>query len=86
MLLEASATRSNLDVAAGAAGLPRSIRFHDLARYFASLLIADGLDVKTAQTRLCHASAKTTRDVYEHLWPDKGRGHPSPAESVRNRS
>ena len=27
-------------------------RFHDLRHYFASLLIADGLDVKTVQARL----------------------------------
>jgi integrase len=46
-------------------------RFHDLRHYFASLLIADGLDVKTVQARLRHASAKTTLDVYGHMWPAK---------------
>lgn len=53
------------------AGLPGTFRFHDLRHYFASLLIASGLDVKVVQTRLRHASAKTTLDVYGHLWPDK---------------
>ena len=40
-------------------GLPAGFRYHDLRHYFASLLIADGADVKTVQTRLRHASAKT---------------------------
>jgi integrase len=53
------------------AGLTNDFRFHDLRHYFASLLIASGLDVKVVQTRLRHASAKTTLDTYGHLWPDK---------------
>jgi integrase len=52
-------------------GLPDGFRVHDLRHYFASLLIASGLDVKVVQARLRHASAKTTLDVYGHLWPDK---------------
>jgi len=44
---------------------------HDLRHYFASLLIASGLDVKVVQARLRHASAKTTLDTYGHLWPDR---------------
>jgi integrase len=51
-------------------GLPDGFRFHDLRHYFASLLIASNLDVKTVQIRLRHASAKTTLDTYGHLWPD----------------
>ena len=51
-------------------GLPVGFRFHDLRHYYASLLIASGLDVKVVQTRLRHASAKTTLDTYGHLWPD----------------
>lgn len=52
-------------------GLPDGFRIHDLRHYFASLLIAAGLDVKVVQARLRHSSAKTTLDVYGHLWPDK---------------
>jgi integrase len=52
-------------------GLPARLRFHDLRHYFASLLIASGLDVKTVQARMRHASAKTTLDTYSHLWPDR---------------
>lgn len=51
-------------------GLPEGFRFHDLRHYLASLLIASGADVKVVQTRMRHASAKTTLDTYSHLWPD----------------
>jgi integrase len=51
-------------------GLPEGFRFHDLRHYFASLLIASGLDVKVVQTRLRHASAMTTLNTYGHMWPD----------------
>lgn len=52
-------------------GLPDGFRFHDLRHYFASLLIAGGLDIKTVQKRVRHASAKTTLDTYGHMFPDK---------------
>jgi integrase len=77
-------------------GLPAGFRFHDLRHYFASLLIAAGLDVKTVQARLRHASAKTTLDTYAHLWPDRDESSKaavaavyaeraaSPAEFLRN--
>jgi integrase len=51
-------------------GLPEGFRYHDLRHYLASLLIASGADVKKVQARMRHASAKTTLDVYGHLWPD----------------
>ena len=40
------------------AGLPDGFRYHDLRHYLASLLIAEGSDVKTVQARLRHASAR----------------------------
>ena len=55
-------------------GVPE-IHFHCLRHYLASLLIESGCDVKTVQVRLRHASAKTTLDVYGHMWP--GGGGPS---------
>ena len=51
-------------------GLPEGFRFHDLRHFYASALIAAGLDVKVVQARLRHASATTTLNVYGHLWPD----------------
>lgn len=50
------------------AGL-RRIRFHDLRHTFASLLIANGENIKFVQNQLGHASAKTTLDRYGHLFP-----------------
>lgn len=44
-------------------------RFHDLRHYYASVLIASGLDVKTVQARMRHESATTTLNTYAHLWP-----------------
>ena len=44
-------------------GLPECFRFHDLRQYFASILIAAGLDVKVVQARLRHAGATTALKV-----------------------
>ena len=50
--------------------LPPGFRLHDLRHFYAALLISAGLDVKVVQSRLRHASAKTTLDPYAHLCPD----------------
>jgi len=73
------------------AGLPDGFRYHDLRHYLASLLIAEGNDVKTVQARVRHASATTTLDTYGHLWPDRDEStraaieavFSAPADSVR---
>jgi len=44
---------------------------HDLRHFFASALIASGLDVEVVRARLHHASVKTTLDTYAHLMPDR---------------
>ncbi|MCG7430770.1 tyrosine-type recombinase/integrase [Dermacoccus nishinomiyaensis] len=59
------------DVRDGIEGLPEGFRFHDLRHYFASMLIAAGLDVKVVQTRMRHKSATTTLNTYGHMFPDK---------------
>jgi len=51
------------------AGL-RRIRFHDLRHTYASLLIAQGYNIKTVSTLMGHSSIKITMDVYTHLLPD----------------
>lgn len=56
---------------AAADHLPEGFRFHDLRHFYGSTLIASGLDIKTVQTRMRHASAKTTLDCYGHMLPDR---------------
>lgn len=51
-------------------GLPEEFGFQDLRHYLASLLISNGANIKVVQARMRHATAKTTLDVYGHLWPD----------------
>jgi integrase len=62
--------------------LPDGFRWHDLRHYFASLLIASGADVKVVQARVRHASAKTTLDVYGHMWPDSDQSTRAAVEAV----
>lgn len=47
------------------------LHFHSLRHHLATLLIESGCDVKTVQARMRHGSARTTLDVYGHLWHDK---------------
>jgi integrase len=48
------------------AGIPQ-IRFHDLRHTYASLLLAQGENVKYVQTQLGHSSPTVTLNVYAHL-------------------
>ena len=57
-------------------GLPDGFRFHDLRHYFASLLIAAGLDVKVVQTRLpARLGGHDPEHVRAHV-PGQGRNRP----------
>lgn len=58
------------NVAKAKVDLPAWATPHDLRNFYASLLIRQGLDVKTVQRRLGHRSAVTTLDVYGQLWTD----------------
>jgi hypothetical protein len=53
------------------AGVPDWATPHDLRHYFANVLIRSGASVKVVQARLGHSSAKTTLDVYGHLFADE---------------
>ena len=53
------------------AGVPEGATPHDVRHFFATALIRSGASVKVVQARLGHASAKTTPDVYGHLFPDE---------------
>jgi integrase len=48
-------------------GLPQDIRFHDLRHTFAELSLEHGIDIKTLQNDLGHASIETTLDIYGHV-------------------
>jgi integrase len=63
-------------------GLPAGFRYYDLRHHFASLLIASAGDVKIVQTRLRHATATTTLNVYGHLWPDSDESSRAAVDAV----
>jgi integrase len=50
-----------------AAGLPLSLRFHDLRHTYASWLVAAGVNFKVISEQMGHASIRTTIDRYSHL-------------------
>jgi integrase len=74
--------RAIRDVRSQIDGLPEKFSFHDLRHFFASLLIADGKDIKTVQAMMRHASARTTLDTYGHLWPDADESSRTAVSSV----
>ncbi|HVM35414.1 MAG TPA: tyrosine-type recombinase/integrase, partial [Actinomycetota bacterium] len=53
------------------AGIPRSVRIHDLRHTCASLLIAQGAHPKAIQHHLGHSSISVTLDRHGHLFPDQ---------------
>lgn len=76
--------REWIDARATVTGLPDGFRIQDLRHYFASLLIASGLDVKVVQHRMRHASATTTLNTYGHLFPDKDESSRAAVATVLN--
>ena len=54
------------------AGFP-GLRFHELRHTQATLLLANGADVKTVQSRMGHSSASLTLDWYAHAVPENDR-------------
>jgi integrase len=51
------------------AGVPR-MRFHDLRHGCATLLLAQGENLKLIQEQLGHSTISTTADVYAHVLPE----------------
>ena len=49
------------------AGLPSSIRFHDLRHTYASMAIAAGVPLNDVKVVLGHSSISVTADIYGHL-------------------
>jgi len=52
------------------AGLPRSVRFHDLRHTCATLLLSKGVHPKIVQELLGHATIAITLDTYSHVLPN----------------
>jgi len=50
-----------------ASSIEKNIRFHDLRHTNATLLLSQGVDFKTIQTRLGHSNINTTLNVYSHV-------------------
>ena len=48
-------------------GLPLTTRFHDLRHTCATLMIAQGIHMKTISQRLGHSSIQVTMDIYGHV-------------------
>ena len=53
------------------AGLPASVRFHDLRHAAATEMLAGGVDVPTAAAILGHSRNSVTLDVYGHHRPER---------------
>jgi integrase len=62
----ASAVSHRFKSALGRAGLPRSIRFHDLRHASATAMLAAGIHAKAASARLGHSTIGITLDLYTH--------------------
>jgi integrase len=54
------------------AGLPHSVRFHDLRHTCATLLLSKGVHPKLVQELLGHSNVSITLDTYSHILPGMG--------------
>ncbi len=52
------------------AGLPQTIRFHDLRHSCATFLVAQGVHPRVAMEILGHSHISTTMEIYGHALPD----------------
>jgi integrase len=55
------------------AGLPDTIRFHDLRHFAATTLLSNGADISTTQAVLGHTDASVTLNFYSHAIPERTR-------------
>jgi integrase len=53
------------------AGLPASVRLHDLRHAAATIVIAAGVDVPAAAAMLGHSQNSTTMNVHAHALPSR---------------
>lgn len=64
-------------------GLTR-IRFHDLRHTHATLLLSQGIDVKTIANRLGHSNISTTLNTYAHVLDELDRSATDALEKISN--
>lgn len=79
--LASSTIQKAVKDAAEAADLNRHVGPHTLRHSFASQLVADGVDIRTVQELLGHASVKTTM-IYTHVLRREGLGVQSPLDRL----
>lgn len=63
--------RAKFKPAVRAAGLPESLRFHDLRHTYAAFCIASTADPYAVMRRMGHSSITVTYDTYGHLFPER---------------
>jgi integrase len=68
------------------AGLPPTLRMHDLRHTAASLLIREGASIKALQKQLGHKDAVQTLNRYGHLYPDELDSLAERLEAVHERA
>ena len=65
-MLRSNFRREVWTLALARAGLPASVRFHDLRHSYATWLVSDGVPINAVQRVMGHANASTTLDRYTH--------------------
>jgi integrase len=65
--MDAQALRWRYRRARARAGLPSSVRFHDLRHTYATLLRELGMDIKGVSAALGHSTTAITADLYTHV-------------------
>jgi integrase len=70
--------------AAVRAGLPATLRVHDLRHTAASLLIREGASIKALQKQLGHKDAMQTLNRYGHLYPTSSTRSPTASSRSTN--
>lgn len=79
--LSDNALHKAVKVAAGRAGIAKSVSAHTLRHSFATHLLESGTDIRTVQDLLGHASVETTQ-IYTHVMQTRGLGVKSPLDGV----
>ncbi|RZU51528.1 site-specific recombinase XerD [Krasilnikovia cinnamomea] len=69
-MLRSNFRREVWTLALARAGLPASLRFHDLRHSYATWLVTDGVPVNAIQRVMGHANASTTLNRYTHAPTD----------------